>query len=160
MTTKLLEHLGAIAIIGMAGRFPGARNVEQFRQNMENGVESVTFFSDEELLGQGVPPARLHDPNYVKAAPLLDDYDLFDAAFFEYSPPRSRTHGPAAPHFARMCVGSLGECGIRATQGGPSFLSVHRGLRGIRRSHEQLSAVGDALQPSLDRRYGQSGAYR
>jgi acyl transferase domain-containing protein/acyl carrier protein len=94
MTTKLLEHLGAIAIIGMAGRFPGARNVEQFRQNMENGVESVTFFSDEELLGQGVPPARLHDPNYVKAAPLLDDYDLFDAAFFEYSPREAELMDP------------------------------------------------------------------
>ncbi|MGB0384784.1 MAG: type I polyketide synthase, partial [Ardenticatenaceae bacterium] len=90
----LLEHPGAIAIIGMAGRFPGARHIEQFRKNLENGVESITFFSDEELLAQGVPLQRLKDPNYVKAAPLLDDYDLFDASFFQYSPREAELMDP------------------------------------------------------------------
>jgi len=85
VTTELLKHPKAIAIIGMAGRFPGARNLDEFQQNLENGVESITFFSEEELLANGVPPEQLKQPNYVKAAPLLEDADLFDAAFFQYS---------------------------------------------------------------------------
>ena len=76
----------AIAVIGMAGRFPGARNLAEFRQNLELGVESITVLSDEELLQAGVPRARLSQPNYVKAVPLLEDADQFDASFFEYSP--------------------------------------------------------------------------
>ncbi|MGZ6525536.1 MAG: beta-ketoacyl synthase N-terminal-like domain-containing protein, partial [Tumebacillaceae bacterium] len=75
-----------IAIIGMAGRFPDAQNIEEFWQNLAQGVESVTFFTDEELLASGVSPAQLTDPNYVKAGCILDDVETFDAAFFGYSP--------------------------------------------------------------------------
>jgi len=74
-----------IAIIGMAGRFPGARNIQIFWQNLCAGKETVTFFSDEELVQTGVDPALLKDPNYVKAGYVLEDRDLFDAAFFGYS---------------------------------------------------------------------------
>ncbi len=91
---SLLEHPGAIAIIGMAGRFPGAHNIEQYRRNLENGVESITFLSDEELLARGVTKAQLDHPHYVKAASLLEDYDLFDAALFQYSPGEAETMDP------------------------------------------------------------------
>ena len=43
-----------IAIIGMAGRFPGAKNIDEFWRNLCNGVESVSFFTDEELTAAGV----------------------------------------------------------------------------------------------------------
>ena len=75
-----------IAIIGMAGRFPGAANLEQFWRNLRDGIESVTFFSDEELAEAGVPVELLEDPNYVKARPMLSDIDRFDAAFFGIHP--------------------------------------------------------------------------
>src|SRR6185312_6628070 len=75
-----------IAIIGMSGRFPGARNIDEFWQNLRGGVESVTNLSDEELLASGVDPALLDHPNYVKAAVMLDDIETFDAAFFGFSP--------------------------------------------------------------------------
>src|ERR687885_1734327 len=75
-----------IAIIGLTGRFPGARNVDQFWQNLRDGVESISFFSDEELAAAGVDTELLRSPNYVKARPVLDDVDLFDANFFGYSP--------------------------------------------------------------------------
>lgn len=75
-----------IAIIGMAGRFPGAIDVERFWQNLKDGVESISFFSDEELMASGVPSDLLNNPNYVKARAVLDDIDLFDAAFFGYAP--------------------------------------------------------------------------
>jgi len=74
-----------IAIVGMAGRFPGARDLGEFWRNLERGVESITFFSDEELLARGVDPALLEDPRYVRAKGVLAEPDLFDPAFFEMS---------------------------------------------------------------------------
>lgn len=75
-----------IAIIGMAGRFPGARNVEQLWQNLRDGIETITIFSDEELLAAGISPAMLDNPHYVKAKGMLEDIDLFDASFFGFTP--------------------------------------------------------------------------
>ncbi|MEM9907853.1 MAG: type I polyketide synthase, partial [Cyanobacteria bacterium P01_D01_bin.44] len=70
----------------MSGRFPGARDVGSFWHNLKNGVESISFFSDAELLASGVSPTLLKDPNYVKAKPIPDDIELFDAEFFGFSP--------------------------------------------------------------------------
>jgi non-ribosomal peptide synthase protein (TIGR01720 family) len=75
-----------IAIVGMAGRFPGARTVDEFWQNLRNGVESISCFSNSELEAIGVDSAVLQDPNYVKARGVLPDIDLFDATFFGYTP--------------------------------------------------------------------------
>ena len=83
-----------IAIVGMAGRFPGARNLDEFWKNLAGGVESITRFSDEEMLQSGVPVAWLSNPNYVKAAPVLDEPGHFDAAFFGFSPMEARTMDP------------------------------------------------------------------
>ncbi len=71
-----------VAVIGMAGRFPGAPTIERFWENLKNGVESIRFFTDEELLAAGVAPALLNHPTYVKAAPVLDDVQGFDANLF------------------------------------------------------------------------------
>src|SRR3990167_2876425 len=81
-----LEHLGQVAIIGMSGRFPGARSVHEFWHNLRNGVEAVAFLSDAEILSSGIDPEVLSNPNYVKAGAILEDPELFDAAFFGYSP--------------------------------------------------------------------------
>ena len=75
-----------LAIVGLTCRFPGARNAQELWQNLRSGKESIRQFSDEELLAVGVPAASLAAPSFVKAAPVLDDFDLFDAAFFGYSP--------------------------------------------------------------------------
>ncbi len=92
MTEK--EQTEGIAIIGMAGRFPGARSVEEYWQNLCDGVESIKRLSDDELLAAGVLPAALADPSYVKAAPVLEDIDKFDAAFFGFSPAEARMMDP------------------------------------------------------------------
>jgi phthiocerol/phenolphthiocerol synthesis type-I polyketide synthase E len=75
----------AIAIIGMAGRFPGAKSLEEFWQNLYNGKESVKFFSREELLKMGIDKNLLDNPRFVAADAVLDDIDKFDASFFGYS---------------------------------------------------------------------------
>ena len=74
-----------IAIIGMSGRFPGARNTREFWQNLSNGVESISFFSAEEMAPAGVPASALEQTNFVNAGGVLDDIDLFDAHFFGLS---------------------------------------------------------------------------
>jgi amino acid adenylation domain-containing protein len=74
-----------IAVVGMVCRFPGAKDVEEFWRNLRDGVESVNFFSDEELKAEGINPDALGRPDYVKAASLLEGVELFDAAFFGFS---------------------------------------------------------------------------
>ena len=75
-----------IAIVGMSGRFPGARNIETFWQNLKDGVESRTVFSDDDLRAQGVPSMMLNYPGWVKSGFTLDDIEMFDARFFGLNP--------------------------------------------------------------------------
>ncbi|WP_420128651.1 beta-ketoacyl synthase N-terminal-like domain-containing protein [Longimicrobium sp.] len=70
------DPIGAVAVIGMAGRFPGAADVERFWENLRDGVHSITFFDAEEG----------DDPAHVRAAGVLEGIDRFDAAFFGFSP--------------------------------------------------------------------------
>jgi amino acid adenylation domain-containing protein/non-ribosomal peptide synthase protein (TIGR01720 family) len=75
-----------VAIIGMAGRFPGAVDIDRFWHNLHEGLESITFLSAEELTAAGVDPAVITDPRFVPAVPALAEIDLFDAGFFGLSP--------------------------------------------------------------------------
>ncbi|UCH98536.1 MAG: acyltransferase domain-containing protein, partial [Candidatus Aminicenantes bacterium] len=76
-----------IAVIGMSGRFPGARNIHEFWENLKNGVESLGFYTEEELESAGVDAELLKNPYYVKAGGgILEDVEYFDAGFFDYVP--------------------------------------------------------------------------
>jgi phthiocerol/phenolphthiocerol synthesis type-I polyketide synthase E len=83
-----------VAIIGMSGRFPGAKNVDKFWQNLRDGVESIAFFSEEELLAAGVNPEILERPDYVKARGIIQDAELFDASFFGFNPTEASVLDP------------------------------------------------------------------
>ncbi|MFQ4144473.1 type I polyketide synthase [Chlorogloeopsis sp. ULAP02] len=83
-----------IAIVGMSGRFPGARNIDEFWHNLKNGVESISVFTDDQLLSRGIDPASLKNPDYVKAGAVLEDAELFDAAFFGFSPQQATITDP------------------------------------------------------------------
>lgn len=74
-----------IAVIGLAGRFPGAATVEELWRNLCQGVESVRFLERAEVLARGVDPALADDPAFVPAEALPDGVELFDAAFFDMS---------------------------------------------------------------------------
>jgi acyl transferase domain-containing protein/acyl carrier protein len=103
-----------IAIIGMAGRFPGARNLEEFWQNLCDGVEAIKFFSDDELLSRGVKADALLDPNYVKAEAVLDDIELFDAAFFGFTPREASVMDPQHRLFLEHAWEALENAGYAA----------------------------------------------
>lgn len=83
-----------VAIVGMACRFPGARNVDEFWRNLVDGVESISFFSDEELRAAGVPNSLVDSPNYIKAKGMLADVELFDANFFGFNPREAQILDP------------------------------------------------------------------
>jgi len=101
----------AIAIVGMAGRFPGARNIREFWQNLRDGVESVRTLSDAELLGAGVSPEELASPDYVRRASELDDIPMFDAAFFGFSPRDAAIMDPQHRHFLECAWEALEDAG-------------------------------------------------
>ena len=73
-----------VALIGMAGRFPGAADLERFWNNLAQGVESISFFKPTEL-DPLVREAAAKTPGFVGAFGLLEDIELFDASFFGYS---------------------------------------------------------------------------
>lgn len=83
-----------VAVIGMAGRFPGARNTTELWKNLCDGVESITFFTNEELEQAGIDPTLLADPRYVKAKGVLADADMFDAGFFGMNPREAELTDP------------------------------------------------------------------
>jgi amino acid adenylation domain-containing protein len=83
-----------VAIIGMSLRFPGANSPEEYWHNLRNGVESVSFFTDEDVLAAGGSRELLNMPNFVKAEADVDNVDLFDAGFFGYSPKEAESMDP------------------------------------------------------------------
>lgn len=103
--------LAGIAIIGVAGRFPGAETIEQFWQNLRDGVESISFFADDELVEEGIDASLLENPNYVKAGGILEDADLFDAAFFGYTPREAELLDPQQRIFLESAWEALENAG-------------------------------------------------
>ena len=116
----------SIAIVGMAGRFPGAPDLHHFWNNLRNGVESVRRLSDEELLSAGVRPEDLANPDYVKAAPILDGIDQFDAPFFGFSPRDASIMDPQHRHFLECTWEALENAGHPPDQF-PGSIAVYAG---------------------------------
>src|SRR5258708_7598028 len=102
---------GAIAVVGMACRFPGARDVGEFWQNLVAGTASFSSFDDAELIAAGVAEKDLRNPNYVKASPIIDGIELFDAAFFGISPREAEVLDPQHRVFLETCHVALQQSG-------------------------------------------------
>jgi len=102
---------GDIAIVGMAVHLPGADNIEAFWQNLENGVESIRKLSEKQLLNAGEPLHRIKSPNYVPAAAILDDFEMFDGEFFGLSPKESAIMDPQHRQFLECSWEALENAG-------------------------------------------------
>ena len=100
-----------VAIVGMACRFPGARNIEEYWANLCDGVESISFLSLEESLSDGADPALLRAADYVGAAGVLDDIEMFDAEFFGVNPREARILDPQHRLFLECAWAALENAG-------------------------------------------------
>ncbi|ETX01973.1 MAG: hypothetical protein ETSY1_05325 [Candidatus Entotheonella factor] len=105
-----------IAIIGMAGRFPGASTVDEFWENLKQGVESIRRVSESELLAAGFPAAFYQNSRYVPATASIDDIDWFDAEFFGISPQEATITDPQHRLFLECAWSALEHAGYDPQQ--------------------------------------------
>ncbi|HET6762912.1 MAG TPA: beta-ketoacyl synthase N-terminal-like domain-containing protein [Longimicrobiaceae bacterium] len=105
------SHGDEVAVVGMAGRFSRAADVEAFWRNIRDGVECVSFFSDEQLLEAGVTAEEFGQPGYVRAKGVLEDAELFDAAFFGFSPREAETMDPQLRNWLEVAWTALEHAG-------------------------------------------------
>lgn len=112
-----------IAVIGMSGRFPKAKDLVQFWENLRTGVEAISQFTEEELQSAGIDPVLLHDPNYVKAGTILEDAECFDALFFGYNPREAEIMDPQHRLFLECAYAALEDAGYDS--------HTYKGLVGI-----------------------------
>ena len=140
-----------IAIIGMAGRFPGAPSVDVFWDNVRDGVESIRQLDDEALIAAGVSRQTLADSHYVKACPVLDDIDKFDASFFGFSPRDASVMDPAQRFFLEVAWQAVEHAGytalpeqntvgVFAGTGAPTYM-----IENLRSNPELMHSMGEFL---------------
>ncbi len=117
-----------IAIVGMAGRFPGAPSVDALWDKLRQGESAAVAFSDDELRAKGVPDASLNDPAYVKSGMVLEGVDQFDAAFFGYAPREAARLDPQHRLFLEVAWEALEHAGCApGDAGGPQLTGVVAG---------------------------------
>jgi len=112
-----------VAIIGMVCRVPGAKNIDEFWTNLSNGVESISILTDEDLQALGIDATMYNSPQYVKAAPILQDVEYFDANFFSFSPREAEVMDPQNRIFLECAWEALENAGYNATE--------YKGLIGV-----------------------------
>jgi acyl transferase domain-containing protein len=130
-----------IAVVGMAGRFPGARDLDEFWANLHEGVESIQFPTDEELLAYGVPEEMLRHPEYVKAFATTPGVQDFDAALFGYTPREAESTDPQIRMFLECSHAALEHAGydphrtdatiaVYGSAGNNRYVDMHLGNAG------------------------------
>jgi amino acid adenylation domain-containing protein len=136
-----------IAIVGMAGRFPGARNVHELWQKLQGGRELVRFFDDAELDPRCAADAG--DPRYVKARGVLEDADCFDAGFFGETRAQAELMDPQQRVLLEVAVAALEDAGIVPERHG-NLIGVFAGtghntylLKNVVQRGDRIAALGD-----------------
>jgi amino acid adenylation domain-containing protein len=147
-----------IAIVGMVGRFPGAASVDEFWDHLCQGVESSTFFTDEQI-DPSVDRELLADPNYIRARGIIEGAELFDASFFNISPREAEIMDPQARVFLELAYEALenagytaesfeGKIGLYAGSGQNTYFENH--LCGRREIIDRLGAFQTMLANEKD----------
>ncbi len=106
----------AIAVIGMAGRFPGADSLSVFWDNLRRGEESIVTLSEDDLLAAGIPEKTLVNHAYVRRAALLNGLEEFDADFFGFTPQAARMMDPQHRLFLQCAWHALEDAGYDPAQ--------------------------------------------
>ncbi|TDP97977.1 non-ribosomal peptide synthetase/type I polyketide synthase [Labedaea rhizosphaerae] len=157
---KTTVSTGDIAIIGMALRYPGASNPEEFWSTITAGTDVVRQFSAEEMIADGADPSWLTDPDYVTSGAVLDGLDRFDAAFFGISPREAEILDPGHRLFLECCWEALETAGHAPEQSGRKvgvFAGASRSIyltENIAAAPDVARAIGEyQLQLATDKDY-------
>ncbi|NEQ47699.1 MAG: acyltransferase domain-containing protein [Leptolyngbya sp. SIOISBB] len=105
-----------VAIVGMAGRFPGADNIDALWQLLTAGQSGIRMLSEQELAAAGVAPETWQQPDYVRAYAGFSEADSFDAAFFGYSPGEAKLIDPQHRAFLECAWAALEDAGYDSRQ--------------------------------------------
>lgn len=120
-----------VAIVGMAGRFPGARDLDTFWELIASGRNAFTRLTDEQLKAAGVPAELRSDPAYVPVAGMLEDVESFDAEFFDIGPRDAALMDPQHRHFLEICWEALEDAGhVPSRFGGSIGVYAGSGMNG------------------------------
>ncbi|MBO9513588.1 MAG: amino acid adenylation domain-containing protein [Variovorax sp.] len=133
-----------IAIIAMAGRFPGAADVEQFWDNLRAGRDSIRFF-DDAALDPSIRPELRADPAYVRARGVIDGVEMFDAAHFGIPPKEAEVMDPQQRLFLELCWECL-ERGGYAPDRTPGPVGVFAGMYGSTYLMRHLSSHPEVFE--------------
>lgn len=137
-----------IAVIGMSGRFPGAMNIKEFWRNLCDGVESISYFTDGQVIKEGVAPEVLKKPGYVKAWGALEDIDRFDALFFGYSPREAEVLDPQQRIFLEESWKALENAGYDSEKfdgliGVYASVGMNTYAQNLKESHSSMGLAND-----------------
>lgn len=125
MTSDLETWNPDIAIIGMAARFPGAANLDQFWSALVNELDCVTLLSEQDLRSSGIEQSAIEDPNYVRCKGIVDNSDAFDHTLFNFSPSEATATDPQQRVFLECAYEAFEHAGYGA--GRPMATGVFAG---------------------------------
>ncbi|MFJ6067460.1 SDR family NAD(P)-dependent oxidoreductase [Streptomyces tendae] len=141
---------GQVAIVGMAGSFPGAPDLDAYWRMVAEGRTAIRDLTDAELRAAGVDEAWIGHRDYVKAAAVLDGIDRFDAPFFDMSPREASVLDPQHRLFLQTCWHALEHAGLTTPTGSPSHVGVFAGAGGVMAGYlpEVLGSGGRLPDPT------------
>jgi phthiocerol/phenolphthiocerol synthesis type-I polyketide synthase E len=144
-----MAGIAPIAVIGMAGRFPGAANIDEFWAKLVAGTDCLDTLTDDELLAWGERPERLADSAYVRRRPRLNGIDLFDAALFGMTPREAEALDPQHRLFLEIVHATLEHGGYDPSTY-PGHIGLYAGANSnryrydhVERNAQLAGAIGD-----------------
>jgi acyl transferase domain-containing protein len=142
-----------IAVIGISGRFPGARNCGEFWYNLEHGIEPLSHFDPAEILASGIAPERVMDPDYVRKRFILDDIELWDPAFFGFTPNEALMMDPQQRLFLECVYEALENAGhnpdVDSARIGVFAGSSSSSYRRLWKSNPAFAQMADSFNAAL-----------
>lgn len=137
-----------VAVIGMAGKFPGAPSVEELWNLLRSGKEGIKFFSNEEL-DESIPGILAKDPNYIKARGIIEDAQLFDEKLFGITPTLAKLMDPQQRLFLEICRDVLESAGYLTTKSS-HVIGVYAGcgnntyfINNLQHHPEEIAKIGE-----------------
>ncbi|MGZ8239549.1 MAG: beta-ketoacyl synthase N-terminal-like domain-containing protein, partial [Methylobacter sp.] len=141
-------QMDGIAVIGMSGQFPGAKNVDEFWQNMISGVDPVTELPENYLGEQRYSPEKQPGKSYCKWGGVLEGRDCFDPMFFNISPREAESMNPHQRLILQESWKALEDAGYNPKSLSDSRTGIFVGSEPTGYVHETFTGASEAIVAS------------